>query len=254
MSWELFLSILLLAAVAKANENGNSELDNERQAEEEVVAFESFGAPVYGPNEPTKSGGIPPKGVPAYGLPEQPLFSPINANYAAYLSGIGLANPFGYAFGRYGASPYNAYGYGGSAAYAGLGYGAPYAGNWGYGNSLYNKAPAMYSGLGYGLPAYGGYRYGGLGYPAPANLRNPGALPGPVPAAGPYALPGSVPPLALPGAVPGALTGVPAPYPAVAPFAAAPVPLTGPYPYKTPATTQAKDGTLKYVSPRMPLY
>ncbi|XP_035228596.1 uncharacterized protein LOC118200741 isoform X5 [Stegodyphus dumicola] len=172
------LIIFLISTVSQANDiammREEEELEDKAENKEENIAFESFGSPVYGPNEIVTSGS----GKSGYTLPIPPTFMP--ASYSAYITALGL----GPSFSRYGIMPTPvpaAY----AASYNGL---APYMSSimTGLGNNAYGNLPFArfaYGGYPFGYPSYANqaYRYTDVGY-APASVKS-AAAPVPVPVA-----------------------------------------------------------------------
>ncbi|KFM79201.1 hypothetical protein X975_27123, partial [Stegodyphus mimosarum] len=177
------LIIFLISTVSQANDIGmireEVELEDKAENKEESIAFESFGSPVYGPNEVLTSGS----GKSGYTLPVPPTFMPpaLPASYSAYITALGL----GPSFNRYSIMPTPvpaAY----ASSYNGL---APYMPSIiaGLGNNAYGNLPFArfaYGGYPFGYPSFAGqaYRYTDVGY-APASVKSvaaPVSVPVPV--------------------------------------------------------------------------
>lgn len=239
--------------------NREESSDNEDKVEKDEEAFESFGAPVYGPSN-IISPGLNGKSAYSYPVPPVSSLQGLPANYLAYLTALGVGNPYAYGpYNRYGVLPYTAsslYGYGtpllgnlGSNILPGYaGYGSPYLGR-----SVLSGAYPGYPGFLSSL----GYRYGAFPYPAMGGIKSGAAaltraqaagvgVPVPVPRVPAIAAGVPAPIAGISGPIPGVPAPV-APYPAPAP--GAPYPFNGIPPYRPLIRpVQGKDGIVRYTA------
>lgn len=238
MAMIFHLSMILILALARGdNVLRETNSDDNSNSEKDVVAYESVGAPMYGASNAIPFPGLPLNGKSAYSYPVPGAISTLPASYGAYVTNLGLSNPYAYgSYNRYNFSPYtvpslygaslqNSLGYG-SAAVPGYGSAAvPGYGYTGYGSPFYGRS--AYPGDGYAYSGYAaglGSRYSGLGYGSTA-LRAGLVARSAVPVA---SVPAPVAAFSAP------VNALPAPLPAVSPYRPVVRPL------------QSKDGSARY--------